>query len=90
MSKRDVSGEFGGLDAIEKAVEAALNRCRVLAGQIESKLRNRKPEHFVDELSLADFCASLERAADVLRRKSRQSVQNTPAPALRGLQARDR
>jgi len=35
MSKRAVSDEFDGLDAIEKtAVEAALNRCRVLAGQI--------------------------------------------------------
>jgi hypothetical protein len=60
MSKRAVADEFDGLDTIEKAaVEAALNRCRVLAGQIESKLRNKRPEHFVDELSLADFCASL-------------------------------
>jgi hypothetical protein len=30
--------------------EAALSRCRVLAGQIESKLRHKRPEHFVDEL----------------------------------------
>jgi hypothetical protein len=36
MSKRAVSDEFDGLDAIEKAaMEAALNRCRVLATQIE-------------------------------------------------------
>src|SRR6266545_7099569 len=79
MSKRAVADEFDGLDTIEKAaVEAALNRCRVLAGQIESKLRNKRPEHFVDELSLADFCASLERAADVLGQKTRQSGDNTP------------
>jgi hypothetical protein len=52
-----VSDDFDSLDASEKAaVEAALNRCRVLAGQIESKLRNKTPEHFVDEFSLADFC----------------------------------
>jgi hypothetical protein len=86
-----VSNEFDSLDANEKAaLKSALNRCRVLAGQIESELCNRKPEHFVDKLSLADFYASLERAADVLRRKSRQSVQNTPAPALRGLEAQGR
>jgi hypothetical protein len=48
MSKRAVADEFDGLDAIEKAaVEAALNRCRVLADQIESKLRHKRPEHFV-------------------------------------------
>jgi hypothetical protein len=62
-----MSDEFHSLDAIEKpAVEAALNRCRVLAAKIESELHNKKPEHFVDKLSLADFYASLERAADVL------------------------
>jgi hypothetical protein len=70
--------------------EGALNRCRALAGQIESELCNRKPEHFVDKLSLADFYASLERAADVLRQKSRRAVNNTPAPAPMGSQARDR
>jgi hypothetical protein len=48
MSKRAVSDEFDRLDAIEKAaVEAALNRCRVPADQIESKLRHKRPEHFV-------------------------------------------
>jgi hypothetical protein len=89
MSKRAVSDEFDRLDAIEKAaVEAALKKCRVLAGQIESKLRHKRPEHFVDELSLADFCASLERAADVLGQKARRSVQNKPASAVKGSQAR--
>jgi glutathione S-transferase len=78
MSKRAVSDAFDGLDAIEKAaVEAALNRCRVLAGQIESKLRHKRPEHFVDEFSLADLYASFVRAADVLR--TEESAGRTPA-----------
>jgi glutathione S-transferase len=89
MSKRTVSVEFDGLDATEKAaIEAALNRCRALARQIESKLRNKRPEHFVDKLSLADFCASVERAADVLKQKRRQSVHTRPAPAVKGSKAR--
>jgi hypothetical protein len=83
--------DFDSLDATEKAaVEAALNRCRALAAQIQNKLRNKKPEHFVDELALADFYASLARAADVLGQKTRQSGDNTPAPAVKGSQARGR
>jgi hypothetical protein len=67
MSEDTMSNEFDGLGASEKAaMEAALNRCRVLAGRIESKLCNKGTEHFVDDLSLADFHASLERAAAVL------------------------
>jgi hypothetical protein len=59
MSGRTMSDEFGGLDATEKAAaEGALNRCRVLADQIHSILRNESP-HFVDRVSLADFCAPL-------------------------------
>jgi hypothetical protein len=55
-----MSHQFDGLDATEKAgIEAALKRCRGLAAQIESELRNKRPEHFVDKLSLADFYASL-------------------------------
>jgi hypothetical protein len=67
-----MSDDFDSLDAIEKAaVEAALNRCRVLADQIESKLRSKKSQHFVDKkLLLADFCASLARAVDVLDGKA--------------------
>ncbi len=62
-----MSHEFDGLDATEKAgIEAALSRCRALAAQIASKLHNKRPEHLVDKLSLADFYASLEHAADVL------------------------
>jgi hypothetical protein len=44
----------------------ALYRCRALAAKIANELRNKRPEHFVDRLSLADIHASLERAADVL------------------------
>ena len=61
------NSEFDGLDPIEKAaVERALNRCRALAVKIANELGNKRPEHFVDKLSLADILASLERAADVL------------------------
>jgi soluble cytochrome b562 len=86
-----MSDDFDSLDATEKAaVEAALKRCRALAAQIQSKLRKKRPEHFVDELTLADFYASLQRAADVLGQKTRQSGDNTSAPAVKGSQARGR
>jgi hypothetical protein len=58
MSEGIMSYEFDGLDATEKAgIEGALNRCRALAAQIASGLRNKRPEHFVDKLSLADVYA---------------------------------
>jgi hypothetical protein len=80
-----MSDEFCSLDAGEKAaLEAALNRCRALAAKIESELHNKKPEHFV---ALADFYAALERAADVLGQESRKSVEDTPAPTVKGLRA---
>jgi hypothetical protein len=86
-----MSDDFDSLDATEKAaVEAALNRCRALAAQIQSKLRNKRPEHFVDELALADIYASLQRAADVLGHKARRSVKNKPASTVKGSQARGR
>ena len=79
-----MSHEFDGLDVTEKAgVEGALNRCRALAAQIASELRNKKPEHFVDKLSLAEFYALLEHAADVLGQGQR-SVESTPAPVVKG------
>jgi glutathione S-transferase len=92
MSKRAVSDEFDGLDPTEKAaIKAALNRCRALVRQIESKLRNKRPEHFVDKLSLADFCASVESAADVLKQKRRRSVRTRPAAGVKkGPKARSR
>jgi hypothetical protein len=62
-----MSDEFDGLDATEKAGNGTvLNRCRALASKIANELRNKRPGHFVDKLSLADVHASLERAADVL------------------------
>jgi hypothetical protein len=79
--------EFDGLDPIEKAgIEAALNRCRALAVQIERELRNEGPED-VDKLLLADLCASLEGACDILGQKSRRSADTTPPPMVEGSRA---
>jgi hypothetical protein len=62
-----MSDEFDSLDATKKAaIRATLIRCRVLAAKIANELRDKRPEHFVDKLSLADIHASLERVADVL------------------------
>ena len=59
---------------IEKAgTKAALDRCRMLAGRIASDLREKKPDHFVNIFSLAEFKASLERAASVLEQNRRPS-----------------
>jgi hypothetical protein len=83
-SERMMSDKFDGLDATEKAgIEAALHRCRDLAAQIASELRKTRPEYFVDKLSLADFYASLEHAADLLGQKNRQAAENTPAPTVK-------
>jgi len=62
-----MSDEFDSLDATEKAaIRATLIRCRVLAAKIANELRNKRPEHFVDKLLLADIYVSLEYVADVL------------------------
>ena len=62
-----MSDKFESLDANKKAdLESTLYRCRALVGRIAEELRKINSEHFVDEGSLADFHASLERAADVL------------------------
>jgi len=59
--------KFDDLDATEKAgIGAALNRCRALAAKIANELRNKRPEHFADRLSMADIHCFLERAANVL------------------------
>jgi hypothetical protein len=55
------------------AIERALKRCRRLPAQIERELRNKRPEYFVDKLSLADFYASVERAAEILGQKKKGS-----------------
>jgi hypothetical protein len=61
------------LSEIEKVgTDAALNRCRELARQIQSGLLNKQPDNFVDILSLADLQVSLERAASVLEHKAGQ------------------
>jgi hypothetical protein len=78
-----MSDEFDGLDAMEKAgVGTTLNRCRALASKIGNELRNKRPEHFVDKLSLASVHASLERAADVL-----STVKGSQARGASGRQA---
>jgi hypothetical protein len=67
MSERAFMSDEFDLDATEKAgIGATLNRCRALAAKIGNEFRNKRPEHFVDKLSLADIHASLERAADLL------------------------
>ena len=59
--------EFDTLDALERAAtKAALDRCRVLVGQIEGELCKRKPGQFPDLTLLADFQVSLEVAAEML------------------------
>jgi hypothetical protein len=71
-----MSDKFESLDAIEKAaLDSTLYRCRALVGRIGEDLRKKKPEHFVDERSLADLHASLERAAWVLERKTAKGLQ---------------
>ena len=61
--------EYRRLDAIEKAaVKAALDRCRVLADQIDGELLKKGAEDFQDLTTLADFQASLEGAVEVLER----------------------
>ena len=71
-ARSSMSDEFDSLDATEKAaIRGTLIRCRVLAAKIANELRNKKPEHFVDKVSLADIHASLEHAAGVLEQKRR-------------------
>ena len=95
MRKREQVSEFetylterngrikAALSAIEKAGRgAALDRCRALARRIQGDLHHKKPEHFVNVMSLADFQVSLERAASVRTR--------APAQALRGKSERAR
>jgi hypothetical protein len=90
MSASSMSDDFDGLDAMEKAgIGATLNRCRALASKIGNELRNKRPEHFVDKLSLADVHASLERAADVLSTvKGSQARGRQAAGARLGRRAR--
>ena len=63
---------YDSLDANEEAaLKGALIRCRALLGRIESALSNKLPEQFGNEQTLAEFCASLKRAADILQKGRR-------------------
>ena len=48
---------------------------------IGEELRKKKPEHFVDERSIADLHASLERAAWVLEQKTAKGERAEPSTA---------
>ena len=57
-------------ESLQSEKAALLYRCRALVGRIGEELRKKKPEHFIDETSLADLHASLEHAAWVLEQKT--------------------
>ena len=70
------------LSAIEQqGTEGALDRCRVLADQINRDLRDQKPGHFVNSPLLADFQLSLERAASLLEENTDIHRQSAERPA---------
>ena len=71
MRKDEELSEFDTLDATERtAMEGALSRCRVLVDKVASELGERKSGDFASILSLADFQASLEHAAELLKQKA--------------------
>ena len=76
-----MSDKFESLEKEKAAAESTLYRCRALVSQMGEELRKKKPEHFVDERSLADFHAFLERAAWVLER-----TIHAPTSTAKGLQ----
>ena len=78
MSFKTMSDGFDSLDATEKAaIRATLIRCRVLAAKIANELRNKRPEHFVDKLSLSS--PPLSTLLGSLNRKDHR-FDNTPTP----------
>jgi hypothetical protein len=71
------------LSAIEqRGTEGLLDRRRVLADQIDRDLRDQKPGHFVNILSLADFQISLEHAASLLEENTEVHPQSTEPASL--------
>jgi hypothetical protein len=59
------------MSAIDKrGVQGALDRCRLLADQIESDLHSKNAKQFINLWELADFQAALEHAASVLEQNS--------------------
>jgi hypothetical protein len=74
-----MSDEFDrpGGDREGRGWESVLNRCRVLSAKIANELRNKRPEHFVNKLSLADIHSLLERAADILNSVNGSQAQGS-------------
>src|SRR6516162_4849259 len=65
--------------------QGALDRCRLLANQIESDLNSKNAKHFTNLWELADFQTALEHAASVLEQNSdvhKQSVSSRCRPPL--------
>src|SRR5262249_19233324 len=65
----------------QQGTEGALDRCRVLADQINSDLRDQKLGHFVNSPLLGDFQISLEHAASLLEENTDIHRQPTERPA---------
>jgi hypothetical protein len=84
LKDRELSFERS-LSAIEqRGTEGVLDRCRMLADQINRNLRDQKPAHFVNIPLLADFQISLEHAASLLEENTEVHRQSTERPASLG------
>jgi hypothetical protein len=68
----------------QRGTEGVLDRCRVLADQINRDLRDQKSGHFVNIPSLADFQISLEHAASLLEENTEVHRQSTERSASLG------
>ena len=66
----------------QRGTEGLLDRCRVLADQIDRDLRDQKPGHFVNIPSLTDFQISLEHAASLLEENTEVHPQSTEPASL--------
>src|SRR5262245_56368721 len=73
MTESIMSDGSDGPDAMEKAgIGATLNRCRALAAKIGNELRNKRPEHFIDKLSLADSPLAFREPPESLSERDRR------------------
>jgi hypothetical protein len=77
------------LSEIEKrGAAAALDKCRVLAEQIDGDLRNKKLRHLFNNISLlAEFQLSIERAASLLDGIAAYGENQRPVDATNQQQA---
>jgi hypothetical protein len=77
------------LSEIEKrGAAAALDKCRVLAEQIDGGLRNKKRRHLFNNISLlAEFQVSIERAAFLLDGIAAYDENQRPVDAPKQRQA---